>query len=84
MTAILWMDRVDPSIGSVVKLQTGPSGNFLVGRADINHFRRVWRHKKKDFTDILHQLAEHFCTLLQSVLCSFPLGDVNEGYYRTN
>src|SRR5436190_22500945 len=80
----LWIDGVDPSISPVVKLQTGPSRNFLVSRADINHCRRVWLHNKKHFTDILHQLAEHFCTLLQSVLCSFPLGDVNEGYYRTN
>src|SRR5260370_2495320 len=78
MIAIFWMNRVDPSISLVVKFLTRPSKNFLLSRTDISHSRRIRRYNKKDFRDVLRQLAKHFLPLLQGVLCSSALGDIDE------
>src|SRR5580658_4169079 len=84
MMVIFWMNRVNPRIGPVIEFQTRPFKNFLISSTNIDHSRWIWRQNVKNLPDVLRQLAKHFLTLLQGVLCPSALRDVDESYYCTN
>src|ERR1700730_5239829 len=84
MIAIFWINRVNPGIGPVVKFLTRSPKHFLVSRTDISHSRRVRGYNEKGFPDVLRQLGKHLLPLLERVLCSPALGDVDKSYYSTH
>jgi hypothetical protein len=83
MTAIFWVNRVNPGIGTVIEFLTLPSKQFLVSRADVNRSRRIWRYDRKT-SRMFSANSRNISSLCCNACSASAFGDVDESYHRTN
>ena len=74
--AIIGMDGFNPTHGRGVKAFAGPSPDFLISGADVNHLVLRGIGDPENLPDVLCQLPETFLTRSQELLGLLAFGDV--------